>query len=135
MPSFVAEEIRASQLNQAKMPHVGHFSNRFREVVRGSNDELSRKGFASGQADLFYQVKCVMAASCMDHVFDSPTKVINYVECHDNHTLWDKNRVCCHGESRDLRENDRSWPMRWYYLHKGFHLFIVVKSLVALNKV
>ena len=104
MPSFVAEEIRASQLNQAKMPHVGHFSDRFREVVRGSNDELSRKGFASGQADLFYQVKCVMAASCMDHVFDSPAKVINYVECHDNHTLWDKNRVCCHGESRDLRE-------------------------------
>ena len=66
MPSFVVEEIRASQLNQAKMPHVGHFSDRFREVVRGSNDELSRKGFASGQADLFYQVKCVMAASCMD---------------------------------------------------------------------
>ena len=104
MPSFVAEEIRASQLNQAKMPHVGHFSDRFREVVRGSNDELSRKGFASGQADLIYQVKCCMAASCLDHVFDSPTKVVNYVECHDNHTLWDKNRVCCHGESRDLRE-------------------------------
>ena len=104
MPSFMAEEIRASQLNQAKMPHVGHFSDRFREVVRGSNDELSRKGFASGQADLIYQVKCCMAASCLDHVFDSPTKVVNYVECHDNHTLWDKNRVCCHGESRDLRE-------------------------------
>lgn len=104
MPSFVAEEIRASQQNQEKMPHVGHFSDRFREVVRGSNQELNRKGFASGQSDLFYQIKCCMAASCLDSVFDSPCKVINYVECHDNHTLWDKNRVCCHGESRELRE-------------------------------
>lgn len=104
MPSFVAEDIRASCQNQAKMPYVGHFSDRFREVVRGSNSELNRKGFTSGQSDLFYQVKCCMAASCLDGVFDSPRKVVNYVECHDNHTLWDKNRVCCHGESRELRE-------------------------------
>ena len=104
MPSFVAENLRASAQNQAQMPNVGHFSDRFREVIRGSNGELNRKGFSSGQSDLIYQVKCCMAASCLDHVFDSPTKVVNYVECHDNHTLWDKNRVCCHGETRQLRE-------------------------------
>lgn len=105
MPSFVNEGLRASQQNQHLMPHVGHFSDRFREVIRGSNGELERKGYSSGQMDLIYQAKACMAASCIDHWFDEPTKVINYIECHDNHTLWDKNRVACHGESREMRED------------------------------
>ncbi|MDQ9745176.1 hypothetical protein RFY98_01175, partial [Acinetobacter baumannii] len=49
MPSFVNEQLRASQFNQHKMKDVGHFSDRFREAIRGSNGELQRKGYASGK--------------------------------------------------------------------------------------
>ncbi len=100
MPSFVPENLRATQINQALMPRVGHFSDIFREAVRGSNSELEKKGFSSGDTNLIY--------ACMDHmsasgtVYDSPQKVINYVECHDNHTLWDKNVVCCNNEDENL---------------------------------
>lgn len=104
MPSFVSEDIRASILNQSKMKDVAHFSDFFRENIRGSNGELERKGYASGQFNLIYNAMDCLRGSCVHHQFDSPTKVINYVECHDNHTLWDKNRVCCHGEGRDVRE-------------------------------
>ena len=104
MPSFLPEELRASQQNQYRMEFVGHFSDRFREVIRGSNSELQCRGFSSGNTSNVDSVLKVIAASCHDDVFDSPQKVINFVECHDNHTLWDKNRVCCHGEGKDLRE-------------------------------
>lgn len=102
MPSFVPENLRASQLNQASMPNVGHFSDSFRETVRGSNGDLSKAGYSSGNFAMIYSMMDRMSAS--GNAFDSPEKVINYVECHDNHTLWDKNRICCHGEGRDLRE-------------------------------
>ncbi len=104
MPSFLPENLRAAQQNQNQMPHVGHFSDRFRETIRGSNGDLVQKGYASGNLDKIAEAQAVMAGSCQDFVFNSPQKVVNFVECHDNHTLWDKNRVACHGEGRELRE-------------------------------
>lgn len=104
MPSFLPEEIRASQQNQYKMEGIGHFSDRFRDTVRGSNSELQFKGYSNGNTSEIEKVMKVVAGSCQDDVFSSPEKVINFVECHDNHTLWDKNRVACHGEGRTLRE-------------------------------
>ena len=104
MPSFLPEEIRASQQNQSRMPYVGHFSDRFREVIRGSNSELQMRGYSNGNFSCIDSVLSVLSASCKDNIFDSPQKVINYVECHDNHTLWDKNRIACHGEGREMRE-------------------------------
>lgn len=102
MPSFVPEELRASQNNQAKMPHVGHFSDGFRNTVRGSNASLDQKGYASGDFSLIYSMMDRMSAS--GNAYDSPEKVINYVECHDNHTLWDKNHYCCHDEDNAIRK-------------------------------
>ena len=104
MPSFLNEQMRASQQNQYKMDCVGHFSDRFRDAIRGSNAELQYKGFSNGYTSNIELVKQVLAGSCQDDVFSSPEKVINFVECHDNHTLWDKNRVACHGEGRNIRE-------------------------------
>lgn len=119
MPSFVAEDLRATSQNQAKMPAIGHFSDRFRETIRGSNSELFRRGFSSGQEDLFYETQCCLGASCLDHRFDSPCKVINYVECHDNYTLWDKNRSCCHGESNAVREKRQVMANAFVLLSQG----------------
>lgn len=104
MPSFVPDYLRASQNNQAKMPNVGQFSDRFREVVRGSNGELERKGFSSGNTGLIEDARQVIVGSVLENRFDTPKKAVNYVECHDNHTLWDKNRKACLNETREMRE-------------------------------
>lgn len=104
MPSFMPEELRASQNNQQKMPHVGQFSDRFREVIRGSNNELERKGFSNGNTGEIGNAAQVMKASVLENRYDTPEKAVNYVECHDNHTMWDKNRFACKDESREIRE-------------------------------
>ncbi|WP_304423004.1 type I pullulanase [Faecalibaculum rodentium] len=119
MPSFVPPEIRATQENQAKMPDVGHFSDRFRDTIRGSNGDLGQKGFASGNIGAMSDVMNVMAASCNEHRYDSPEKAINYVECHDNHTLWDKNKVACHGEGSDLRDKRQVFANAVVLLSQG----------------
>ncbi len=104
MPSFVPEYLRASQNNQEKMPRIAHFSDRFREVFKGSNGQLDKKGYIQGSTDELEHVKQCMSASCLDYYFDSPEKVINYVECHDNHTLWDKLAFSCFNEEEDIRK-------------------------------
>lgn len=102
MGSFVHEDLRASMQNQAKMKYVGHFSDRFRETCRGSNGDLEVKGYCSGQTSWIDSMMHCMSASCLEGLFDSPQKAINYVECHDNHTLWDKNTICCQNETEGV---------------------------------
>ena len=103
MPSFVPHDIRASQNNQAKMPLVGHFSDRFREVIRGSSGQISDAGYPAGNLGLLHDAKQVMCASVLEGRYDAPFKAVNYIECHDNHTLWDKNRKACEGMPRSER--------------------------------
>jgi pullulanase len=104
MPSFVPEELRATQKNQAKMPGVAQFSDRFRETIRGSNGALEQQGYSNGNTGLIYDAAQVMCGSVLEGRFDTPRKALNYVECHDNHTLWDKNRKACANESHATRE-------------------------------
>lgn len=102
MPSFVSEDLRASMQNQYKMPNVGHFNDRFRETCRGSNGDLEIKGYSNGETSLINMMETCLGGGVLNDLFDSPQKAINYVECHDNHTLWDKNQVCCQNESRGI---------------------------------
>lgn len=117
MPSFVSEDLRATQKNQHKMPHIGHFSDSFRNVVRGSDGQLTQKGFSSGDTSMIYSMMDRMSAS--GNTYDSPEKVINYVECHDNHTLWDKNQICCSDENKEIRKKRQVLATAMVLLSQG----------------
>ena len=41
------------------------------------------------------------------------------MECHDNHTLWDKNKVACHGEGSDLRDKRQVFANAVVLLSQG----------------
>lgn len=109
MPSFLHPDQRASIGNQVKMPHVGHFSDRFRDVVKGrtSVEEVHVRGYCTGAAYLVDTMKNCMCASCTDNgmaaMFANPVNSVNYVECHDNMTCWDKIKECCHEDSKAIR--------------------------------
>lgn len=109
MPSFLDYRRRASIMNNAKMPDVAHFSDRFRDVVKGrtSTNEVSVKGYCTGSTYLIDIMKNCLAASCvhvgMDPLFQHPRNVVNYVECHDNMTSWDKLKECCKEDNKEVR--------------------------------
>lgn len=109
MPSFLDTDLRASIMNHSKMPNIAHFSDRFRDVVKGktSQDEVYQKGYCSGDASQINWMKDVMSASVCNEFnfayFKEPTQTINYVECHDNQTCWDKLKECCKEDQRENR--------------------------------
>ncbi len=109
MPSFLDTDLRASIMNHSKIPNIAHFSDRFRDVVKGktSKEEVYSKGYCTGNVGEMKYMKDVLSASVTSeyayNYFDEPIQTINYVECHDNQTCWDKLKECCKEDTREKR--------------------------------
>lgn len=78
----------AVQRNSAKLPGFGFFSDTIRDLMRGSVFFSKDLGFASGG---------LCPRNTLDACFmgspswcANPCQSINYVSCHDNHTLFDR---------------------------------------------
>ena len=94
MSTPLPEDLKASQRNAQAMPRIAHFNDSIRIALKGSDfgDEKDR-GFISGKnylEDLLLRnIKGAMHLSCRSSYVD-PEQVIQYVEAHDNLTLYDK---------------------------------------------
>ena len=93
--TMLPAQLRATQYNAYKMPHIGHFNDVVRNSIRGSVFEVHEKGFASGEGYLEHDIKkCVTACIHFDDnvigAYETPDQTINYISAHDNHTIWDK---------------------------------------------
>ena len=94
MSTPLQEDLKASQRNAQAMPRIAHFNDSIRIAVKGSDfgDEKDR-GFISGKnylEDLLLRnIKGAMHLSSHSSYVD-PEQVIQYVEAHDNLTLYDK---------------------------------------------
>ncbi|MFZ2379517.1 MAG: type I pullulanase [Trichococcus flocculiformis] len=94
MSTPLPEDLKASQRNAQAMPRIAHFNDSIRIAVKGSDfgDEKDR-GFISGKnylEDLLLRnIKGAMHLSSHSSYVD-PEQVIQYVEAHDNLTLYDK---------------------------------------------
>lgn len=91
---------KASIRNQKKLPRIAQFNDWFRDSIKGSTFNLYDRGFAIGNDHYYETAKQLLAGSigiekASQGIFLEPDQTVNYVECHDNHTLWDKLAVCC----------------------------------------
>ncbi len=64
------------------------FNDHFRDAVKGQVFDGRARGFIQSGTNI-HAVKRGMRAALEDFT-DAPTETINYIECHDNHTLWDR---------------------------------------------
>jgi len=64
------------------------FNDHFRDAVKGNVFHARERGFAQAGVNL-HGLKLGIRGS-VDDFTDSPMEAVNYVECHDNHTLWDR---------------------------------------------
>ena len=96
-------EKRALKENTKKLNGIAAFSDEFRDGVRGHVFTANAKGFANGEWRLEESVKFGIVGAVEHPQVDyekvnyskapwanEPTQCINYVSCHDNHTLWDR---------------------------------------------
>lgn len=78
----------ATQDNASLLPKFAFFNDTIRDSLRGSVFDSHLKGFVTGESilpnDLFNLFRG------RTHWSDHPGQIINYVSCHDNHTLYDR---------------------------------------------
>ncbi|MBS3987298.1 MAG: type I pullulanase [Erysipelothrix sp.] len=109
MPTMLDEGFKASMFNQHQMPEIGHFNDFYRDHVKGktSENEASVKGYIAGDVNYKEAMKMALVGNTFDFpfvkLFNSPTQSINYVECHDNATSWDKLKECCKEDAKEVR--------------------------------
>jgi len=109
----LSSEEKATIYNSDKVPNIGFFNDRFRDFIKGSTFNIYDKGFICGNTHRIDEVKQVVAGSVSyqkgeKYLFTQPTSSINYVESHDNHTLWDKLSKCnSHEEKRILQKRQK----------------------------
>ncbi len=101
--STLAEDKRAVKKNTMQLDKVGVFSDDIRDGIKGSVFEKNDRGFASGRADMEESIKFGIVASTQHPQINyskvnyskapyakEPYQTVTYVECHDNHVLWDR---------------------------------------------
>ncbi|MFU8792857.1 MAG: type I pullulanase [Acholeplasmataceae bacterium] len=100
MTSEVTPKKRSNMSNQAQFTSFAHFNDQFRNVIKG---ELHGPGmgFATGNKALITKSMPLLLGS--PHLFTSPNQSINYVECHDNLTFYDKMLLSCGFQNPDFK--------------------------------
>ena len=82
--------------NASKLKDIGFFNDTYRDVVKGASfkENLFIKGYLTGDLSYIYGMDYVIHGCLLNHLYQpkflSASQSINYVECHDNYTLFDK---------------------------------------------
>ena len=83
-----ATPIEISQKGLQRSQGWAVFNDHFRDALKGNVFNARETGFLQSGAQIG-AVKVGIRGAIGDFA-DSPMETINYVECHDNHTLWDR---------------------------------------------
>lgn len=109
--SPIPEELRAMKKNAMKLPQYAMFSDDFRDGVKGSVFADEGCGYVNGNAE---ELAMLMESVISGGIYrddvkrpnsecwtDTPQQTVNYVEAHDNLTLFDKLRLSMRGASEE----------------------------------
>ncbi|RMG88094.1 MAG: type I pullulanase [Bacteroidetes bacterium] len=101
--SPLPDSLRALKHNVPKLEGIAAFSDDLRDAAKGHVFTRDAKAFVSGLPGLEESIKFGIAGASPHPQVDyqkvnyskapwapNPTQCINYVSCHDNHTLWDR---------------------------------------------
>ena len=93
MDSNVAKELRSNMSNAKLMPNISFFNDTFRDVIKGGTFSKTI-GYALGGKVKKNELYYLFTGSAIDrYKFSNPSQSINYVECHDNHTFYDRAKI------------------------------------------
>ena len=96
MGEELPKEEKASKNNFNKLKDIAFFNDVYRDIVKGpsSLNSLHEKGYICGNLDYVYGMDYAFHAGVLplsyQPMFNSANQSVNYLECHDNSTLYDK---------------------------------------------
>ena len=104
--SPLPEEKRALKVHAYQLKDVAVFSDDIRDGIKGNVFDEKSTGFVNGSTKMKETIKIGVVASGNHPQVDytkgyyakkaytsTPSSIINYVSCHDNHTLYDKLKI------------------------------------------
>jgi len=108
METELPAEQRANQGHANLMPGVGHFNDGFRNAIKGNIFLHDQRGFIGGGVGFERNIMAGIAGGIvyepgLGQFAQDPQQCLNFVECHDNHTLWDKIILCSNGDTDEQR--------------------------------
>lgn len=80
------------------------FNDHYRDALKGNVFNARETGFSQSGQHIHGTKLGIRGA--IDDFSDSPLEAINYVECHDNHTLWDRLKISTIDDAR-ITDADR----------------------------
>ena len=89
-------EKKANKANAHLLSNYAFFNDTYRDIIKGPSApfNLHEKGYICGNIDYKYGVDYAFHACVLDityeHQYISANQSINFIECHDNNTLFDK---------------------------------------------
>lgn len=119
---------RAMKLNARRVEHVAFFSDDFRDTVKGNNFENGDRGYVNGATGSEEYVKEIMCGRVRHPQIPNldrfawtftPCQTVNYVEAHDNLTLWDKLRYTNPTDSLEIRMKLDKMAAAMVFLSQG----------------
>jgi pullulanase len=120
--SPLPDSVRALKVNTAKLERFAAFSDDLRDGLKGSVFDEKAKGLVNGGANTESSIQFGIVAATFHPEVDyknvnyskapwarEPWQCINYVSCHDNHTLADKLKISGDGafSNQQLKEMDK----------------------------
>ncbi len=111
----------AIQANSPRMPGFAFFSDTLRDLMRGRIQEHTAPGFVAG-ADTAREDLDASFMGMPDWAAQ-PCQCINYVSCHDNHTLFDRIALTAPAASREDRIRMNNLAAAFSILSQGTPFF------------
>ncbi|MGI6607797.1 MAG: alpha-amylase family glycosyl hydrolase [Erysipelotrichaceae bacterium] len=105
----------ANYSNSRLIENIGFFNDEFRDVIKGNSFDHCATGYGSGNIWMAKKAIEVMKAKR----FYKPSQSINYVECHDDMTCFDKLALCCVNENHKQLVNRQKLLISCVLLAKG----------------
>ncbi|PYZ97151.1 type I pullulanase [Alteribacter lacisalsi] len=90
----LAHDRKATMEQAGELNGIAFFNDYFRDTMKGSLFLKHDAGFVNGHGHFIERLPQLVSGSCRDdmpgRIVSSAAQSVNYVECHDNHTLWDR---------------------------------------------
>ncbi len=103
MMTGLPKEKKTCSDNAHQITSMGFFNDQFRDIIKGSTFNRYEKGLALGRTDNTGDIDNVLCACLIKNRYNNASQSINYVECHDNQTLYDKISYFSDNEELNLR--------------------------------
>ncbi|MEK4711745.1 type I pullulanase [Sporosarcina sp. FSL K6-5500] len=94
LPTALASEKKATSMHSNQLTGLKFFNDYFRDSLKGQLFNKHETGYVNGQGRFIERLPHLVSGTTLEE-FGTPfvsevNQTINYVECHDNHTLWDR---------------------------------------------